>query len=64
MDDTDKDYLYDLIETTNSNEVKFASYLLLDNKEFATKFFNKMTHDAQTFYQKMPIYHFINNDAW
>ena len=28
-----------------------------------TKFFNKMTHDAQTFYQKMPIYHFINNDA-
>lgn len=63
MDDTDKDYLYDLIETTNSNEVKFASYLLLDNKEFATKFFNKMTHDAQTFYQKMPIYHFIKNDA-
>ena len=59
MDDVDKNYLYDLIDKSQSDEIKFAAYLLLDEKPLALRAFNKLSEQQQTTFKTMPIYNFV-----
>lgn len=61
IEEPDKEYLFNLIENTKSADIKFATYLLLDNQEFAARFFEKMDNVTQNKYKKMPIYCFVND---
>ena len=57
LSDNDKELLLDIIDTNaTNNEIKFACYTLLDNKEIATRYFNRLSHETRSFYETMPIY--------
>ena len=62
LSDADKESLYDLIENTSSNEIKFAAYLLLDDNAFAMRSFNRLDVEVQELYRTLPIFHFVNNN--
>lgn len=61
LSETEKDFLFETIETDNSNEeVKFACYTLLDNKEFAERCFNKLPNETQSFVKELPIFNLFS----
>lgn len=61
MDDTDRDYLYELLNNSQSEEIKFAIYLLLDQQAMALRAFNKLSKEQQAMYKIMPIYKFVKD---
>lgn len=62
LSDDDKETLYNTIESTSSDEIKFAAYLLLDDNAFAMRFFNRLNVEVQELYRTLPIFHFVNNN--
>ena len=63
LSDADKETLYDLVENTLSDEIKFAAYLLLDDNAFAMRSFNRLDLEVQDYYRTLPIFHFVNNNT-
>ncbi len=59
LGDSEKEELYEIAENTESDDVKFAAYLLLDEQTHAMRFFNKLNGDVQSFYRTLPIFHFV-----
>ena len=59
LSDDDKETLYNTIESTSSDEIKFAAYLLLDDYAFAMRIFNRLDVEVQEFYRTLPIFHFV-----
>lgn len=59
LDDADNNYLSDLLDKHQSNEIKFAIYLLLDEQSLAMRTFNKMDKKQQTLFKTMPIFNFV-----
>ena len=57
LSNNDRDLLLDIIDANYSNdEIKFACYTLLDNKESATRYFNRLSSETRSFYETMPLY--------
>lgn len=57
LSNNDRELLLDIIDANNSNdEIKFACYTLLDNKESAARYFNRLTPETRSFYETMPLY--------
>lgn len=55
--------IYDLIEdNTIKDDIKVASYLLLDNQNRAEHYFNKLDITAQDNFKTYPIYYFWSQD--
>ena len=63
LSDDDKETLYNAIESSSSDEIKFAAYLLLDDNAFAMRSFNRLDAEVQEFYRTLPIFHFVNNNT-
>lgn len=59
LSDDDKEALYNAIESSSSDEIKFAAYLLLDDNAFAMRSFNRLDAEVQDFYRTLPIFHFV-----
>ncbi|MBO6024639.1 MAG: hypothetical protein J6P83_07295 [Bacteroidales bacterium] len=59
LGDSEKEELYEIAENTESDDVKFAAYLLFDEQTHAMRFFNKLNGDVQSFYRTLPIFHFV-----
>ena len=59
LNDDDKDFLYSIIESTSSDEIKFAAYLLLDENAFAMRSFYRLDVKDQELYRTLPIFHFV-----
>lgn len=59
LSDDDKETLYNTIESTSSDEIKFAAYLLLDDNAFAMRSFNRLDLGEQENYRTLPIFHFV-----
>lgn len=58
----EKDLLYDYIDMPYPNdELRFACYTLLENKQSATRYLSKLTKDKREFYKTLPIYNLYNN---
>lgn len=63
LSNSEKEELYEIAENNESDDVRFAAYLLLDEQEHAMRFFNKLDIDVQSFYRTLPIFHFVNNNT-
>ena len=63
LSNSEKEELYEIAENNESDDVRFAAYLLLDEQEHAIRFFNKLDIDVQSFYRTLPIFHFVNNNT-
>ena len=63
LSEEDKETLYNAIESTSSDEIKFAAYLLLDDNAFAMRSFNRLDAEVQEFYRTLPIFHFVNHNT-
>ena len=61
--DSEKEELFEIAENTESDDVKFAAYLLLGEKVHAMRYFDKLNGDVQDFYRTLPIFHFVNNNT-
>ena len=60
----EENHLYDLLDNPYSNdELKFACYTLLDNKQGAKRYLNKLPSEKKEFYKTLPIYNLYNNLA-
>jgi len=59
----DEECLYDILERKDSgDELKFASYLLLDDFTMANRYFNKMEEATKEQYRKsLPLYNLLKN---
>ncbi len=57
--DSEKEELFEIAENTESDDVKFAAYLLLDDNAFAMRSFNRLDAEVQDFYRTLPIFHFV-----
>ena len=59
LGDSEKEELFEIAEKTESDDVKFAAYLLLGEQVHAMRFFDKLNSDVQDFYRTLPIFHFV-----
>lgn len=59
MGNSEKEELFEIAEKTESDDVKFAVYLLLDEQVHAMRCFDKLNGDVQDFYRTLPIFHFV-----
>ena len=58
----EKDLLYDYIDVPYPNdELRFACYTLLENKQSATRYLSKLTEEKREFYKTLPIYNLYIN---
>ena len=61
LSDKDKEFLYEYIDSVRANdEVKFVCYTLLDDRQFATRYFKKLPDKIKSFYKTLPIYYLFN----
>ena len=57
--ETEEEQLYNLLDSTDDLQIKFAANVLLDNKSAAKRYFKKFDSDTKNWYHNMPIYHFM-----
>ena len=58
----EKDLLYDYIDAPYPNdELRFACYTLLDDKQSASRYLSKFTEEKREFYKTLPIYNLYIN---
>ena len=55
----EEEQLYNILDSTDDIQIKFATNVLLDNKSAANRYFNKFDNNTRDWYSKMPIYHFM-----
>lgn len=53
--------LYAILDTEPNDQIKFAAYLLLDQKSSAERYFNKLSEQEQQTIKEMPIWKFMDN---
>ena len=59
IDNSDKEELFDIAEKYDSDDVRFAVYLLLDEPLLADRYFKKIDSEKQIFFRTLPIFHFV-----